>query len=757
MIACPRLVAAALCAAALSAWPIRADDLTAGYDWKPVRLGAGGFVTGLVLHPLDANVRYSRTDVGNAYRWDAIAKEWVPMVVVGKDGGLPASAVAGPARTGVESLAVDPQNKDIVLMALPLRYSPDNKTPSIPGTVFRSADGGRTFVPSDLSVPMQPNGNFRAMGECLGIDPNNGQIAYFGSRKNGLWKSTDGGLHWTQLTSGGAPGATANVTGIRFDRVDPKHTIVYAIVHEGPILKSTDEGATWTDVSTGSLVAKAPAASTVDSAGNLYVVRAGTTKVGKMARDGQWSDATPKFSGPGNRTSGIAVDPRNPNRVFASSNSGAVSRSLDGGATWTPLGDFLRFANTFAWLPQKVKGKEVNWRSNGGIKFAADGSLWIPQGNEGVLTAMPSTDDSESAAKPLLWTIDSKGIEEFVTHDVAFLPGTGDHMLVAIEDGTAFLIKDPDAFDAVQATLQDQLISNGCGVAVCPNAGNFVAVTTGDVHHTSSGKDYSGYSADGGLTWTPFASRPPKALGGSIAIGRRDGWTTGADHIVWYPLGNRPPFWSADGGATWAQGEGFPLKPDGTFDNMTGFWNGALKQRALVADPFIPDVFSLYTVYGGASRLYRSEDGGRNWTPLPGSQLPTAAHNGQIAANPFVPGEYWFADGQEGSAEHGLWRSADGKTYSKIPNVDRAITLAIGKGLDDKGAIYFYGRLTDSAEWGVFRSVDDGANWDRISGFPTGLIDMPTCLAASTDTFGLVCVGFTGNSFVYGRPKAEPK
>ena len=91
----------------------------------------------------------------------------------------------------------------------------------------------------------------------------------------------------------------------------------------------------------------------------------------------------------------------------------------------------------------------------------------------------------------------------------------------------------------------------------------------------------------------------------------------------------------------------------------------------------------------------------------------------------------------------------------KVPAVDRAITQAVGKGPENKGAVYFHGRLVDNPEWGVFRSLDNGTTWERINGFPAGLIDMPTCMAASQDTFGLVAIGFTGNSFVYGRLKAK--
>ena len=60
------------------------------YHWESVRLGAGGFVTGFVSHPASASVRYCRTDVGNAYRWDG--REWRPMVVRENGRGMPAAS-----------------------------------------------------------------------------------------------------------------------------------------------------------------------------------------------------------------------------------------------------------------------------------------------------------------------------------------------------------------------------------------------------------------------------------------------------------------------------------------------------------------------------------------------------------------------------------------------------------------------------------------------------------------------------------------
>ena len=76
----------------------------------------------------------------------------------------------------------------------------------------------------------------------------------------------------------------------------------------------------------------------------------------------------------------VAFDPRNPSRIFAISDGGGLSRSLDGGKTWTMFGPEMAFANTLGWLPQKT-----GWRSNAGVTIDRDGVCWIAQGNEGML------------------------------------------------------------------------------------------------------------------------------------------------------------------------------------------------------------------------------------------------------------------------------------------------------------------------------------------------------------------------------------
>src|SRR5580658_4895294 len=115
------------------------------YVWKSVQIVGGGFVDGIVFHPTAKGVRYCRTDIGGAYRWDDSQKIWVPILdwVSYKDTNL----------MGVESIAVDPSDPNRVYLACGT-YT-NKATPN--GAILRSSDRGRTFERTD--VPFKFGGN----------------------------------------------------------------------------------------------------------------------------------------------------------------------------------------------------------------------------------------------------------------------------------------------------------------------------------------------------------------------------------------------------------------------------------------------------------------------------------------------------------------------------------------------------------------------------------------------------------------------
>ena len=645
------------------------SDISSTYLWQPVRIGAGGLVTGFVTNPADPSVRFCRTDVGNAYRWDVAGSLWVPMIVRSADGtGVPVSAaVVGTA--GVNSIATDPSNPDVVYVAFPVNHGSEATV-----DVYKSTDGGRIFTAGNLSVSGNPNGPWRCSGERLNVDPYNANIVYYGSDTEGLYRSTDGGSTWSQITVGGAPAATANVLTIQFARSGGTASAfgqvvtrtLYGIVADGDVYRSNDGGLTWSIISSGTPLSGHANSATIDQNNSLWVVQGASRNVWKY--DGSW---TTYLVGLGQNLQAVTIDPGNASRVFAIAVDGSVGRSLDGGQSWVNFGP-EQFANALGWLPQPVAG----WRSTGGIYFDSNSNLWIPQGNEGMLTYTPSPANSETPANPPRWTIVSQGIEEFCTQNVIIPKGSGDRVYLAVMDATGMVISNPDTFSARWITLQgNNLLSNSSGVAACPNDPNYIAITT-SLYQTwdDTRRNASGYSTDGGLTWQTFAS-DPLALGtGSIAVSRHSAWTVGSDHLVWLPTdpyslqsqrnwqaSSYPPYYSKDGGRTWTASTNFPTNADGTLqDGMQGYWGYFLKQRQLWADPFVPDKYYLKMTIDAP--LYISSDGGVTWTPA--GDLPGWSSHGQLAVNYNVQNDLWFADGLDGPTDHGLWHSTNGGAAS---------------------------------------------------------------------------------------------
>src|SRR5208337_3504900 len=162
---------------------------TQPYIWKNVQIVGGGFVDGIILHPKAKDVRYARTDMGGAYRWNGATNRWEPILdwISSADWNL----------LGVESIALDPQNADKVYLACGTYTNPN--TPD--GAILISNDRAKTFTRVNVPVKFGGNEDGRGNGERMMVDPNFGNILYLGTRHFGLWKSIDAGASWTKVES----------------------------------------------------------------------------------------------------------------------------------------------------------------------------------------------------------------------------------------------------------------------------------------------------------------------------------------------------------------------------------------------------------------------------------------------------------------------------------------------------------------------------------------------------------------------------
>lgn len=147
----------------------------------------------------------------------------------------------------IGAVIVDPHDPDIVLVAaLGHAYSTNDQR-----GVFRSADGGKTWQ----KVLYKDN---QTGAIDVVFDPNNSYIVYAalwqmnrspysltsGGPGSGLYKSTDGGLTWKQLTGHGLPDGVLGRIGVAVGATSNR---VYALIEakQGGLYRSDDGGATW--------------------------------------------------------------------------------------------------------------------------------------------------------------------------------------------------------------------------------------------------------------------------------------------------------------------------------------------------------------------------------------------------------------------------------------------------------------------------------------------------------------------------------
>ena len=185
---------------------------TPSYNWQQLKIGGGGFVTGIVIHPTVAGLSYIRTDVGGVYKLGA-NDTWQQLITT--------ASVPNPAGTSdynVESIALSQSNAQTLYIAV------GNDINSQSGRILKSTNQGQSFTDDGQRWTIAGNGDYRMGGERLAVDPNNDNIVYFGSRKEGLWLTTDAGTSWTQVSTSAIPvGSNSGSTpaGDQFVVFDP--------------------------------------------------------------------------------------------------------------------------------------------------------------------------------------------------------------------------------------------------------------------------------------------------------------------------------------------------------------------------------------------------------------------------------------------------------------------------------------------------------------------------------------------------------
>lgn len=321
-----------------------------GRTWTPVsddKVFGTGSVGGIGVSPSDPNVVYVGMGEapirGNVSHGDGMYKSM--------DAGKTWRRIGLENTRHISRVRVHPKNPDVVFVAAlgHIFATHDERG------VYRTRDGGKTWQ------RVLGKGN-QAGAIDLILDPGNANVIYAafwdvyrkpwtlesGGANGGIFKSTDGGDTWTELTrKPGLPKGLVGKIGITVSPVNPER--VWAIVEadDGGVFRSDNGGNTWTRVNQERRLRQrawyySRIYADTASADTVYVLNTGLYR---SQDGGRTYTALPEPHGDNHD---LWIDPGNPKRMI-NSNDGGANVSTDGGRSWSsqdnqPTAQFYRVA-----------------------------------------------------------------------------------------------------------------------------------------------------------------------------------------------------------------------------------------------------------------------------------------------------------------------------------------------------------------------------------------------------------------------------
>lgn len=292
-------------------------------------------VGALAVAPSDPNVVYcgmGETDIrGNIAMGDGMYRS--------TDGGETWKHLGLKETQAIGRIVIHPNNPDVVYVAALGDVFGRNKERG----VYRSTDGGATWKQilykndktGAISLVMDP-ANPRVLYAALWEAYRNAWSMSSGGDGSGIWKSTDGGDTWTEITRNpGLPKGIIGKVGLDVSRVNSN--LVWALVENenGGLFRSDDGGKTWTRTTDDrNLRQRAWYYSHVYAdPKNPDVVYCTNVNFLKSVDGGRTFRTIPVGHGD---THDLWIDPNNPDRMILADDGGAEV-SYNGGRTWSEL------------------------------------------------------------------------------------------------------------------------------------------------------------------------------------------------------------------------------------------------------------------------------------------------------------------------------------------------------------------------------------------------------------------------------------
>ena len=554
----------------------------------------------------------------------------------------------------VARVVIDPRNPDTVLVAcFGHQFGPSKER-----GVYRTTDGGRHWT----QVLYRDD---KTGAIDLAMDPNNPRIVfatlwqayrapwgmYSGGPGSGLFRSTDEGRTWTEITGHGLPTGELGKMGVAVAPSDSQR--VYAIIEAakgGGLYRSDDGGTTWQLVNATRAMTQRPfyymrVMVAPDDANHVYVPSVPFLQ----SLDG---GRTFQFVPEGGDNHDLWIDPTNAKRMILA-NDGGIGITTNGGKSWLnpdlPLGQFYHVA-TDDRVPYDVCGAQQdagsvcgpsrslsNHLSDGGIAR----SDWydVAGGESGWVVPDPVDPD-------IIWASGYQG--DLTRFDLR--TNEARHVNVWPEDSMGW------PADKLKYRFQ----------WTTP-----IAISPEDHHTVYVGGNVLFRTTDGGQSWTPIS--PDLTRNDKTKQGRSGGITgdnTSVEYydtifsiaespkqagVIWVGTNDGLVQVTRDGGRTWKNvTPNIPdLPPWGEVDNI----------EASPYDPgtaYVP--FDFHKTDNNAPYIYKTTDYGATWTAIR-SNLPADSNVHVVREDPVRKGLLYAG------TETGLWVSFDdGARWASLKN-----------------------------------------------------------------------------------------
>jgi hypothetical protein len=665
--------------------------------WIPVGIGGGGAQYAPSISPIDPNIRFVGSDMKGWYRTGDGGASWnmvdfyqlLTDVDYGWNNGF------------MCKMAFHPVNPNIVY-----GYGPQQDTDNA-SNIMISNDGGVTWSVLNASPAW---GSARVT--VIYMDRANPALMLVGT-DSGVFTSTNAGVSFT-----GPGGSSGYVSGIMIDQsIQTGNRTCYAGSWSG-VFKSTDSGTSWTAFNAGLPSSNCAGFCGASTAGGsrLFEIDGSNYYLYTSLNGASWT-----LSSNADNFDMVACADNDTSTAYSINGSDrSVWKTSDGGGTWAEtfvdtapaanasLG-WISYDLSFSWgAPNTMISVCPSDASR--IMFTNYGETMLSNDSGATWQEAYSTyADTGARGAGKKWS--SRGLEMTTAWHYVIDPNNANYRYICYTDiGFA---RSTDAgqtwYNTARKGTALQTWSNTFyQIAFNPTAGTILAAVGGlhDLDHSwPIGRAGTGgvvKSTDYGATWSPSSTGLP---------------VSPTTSIIFDPVNN---IYFA---ASW--GNGVYKSTNASATNWVA--------TAPVAIGSNHDVYSLKLVgtklycllsaqksYTNAGGLFMSSNQGANWTNISLSvdsggnplKYPT-----DFDVNPLDTNNIFIAaqDGG-GLADGGLWRTTNGGTSWSLMNMPVGHTpYGFAPSIDpgNTSTVYY-----STENQGIFKTVDGGATWARVTGLP---------------------------------------